>query len=436
MRRPSCLMAVLLLLAGAGAAGLAADAPRQFIVLNLSRGTSSEAFESIRKEFSTDAASPIQAGVGAIFSYLGHPRPNVEQHLRDFLRLAAEFEMPVVVQLDGENWWQARPDLWNWWNPAGPGYSDSNRFNVEWTGWSPADAIKISWRNWGRQLRVLPAPNLMSPRYRQACHEEMRRLIPLVLEWWNGLPADRKHLLIGIKLGWESSIGVNAWYYPNGNSLLDRPASEDPTSGLEVGQVPARGVAQIGFAAVRTAGIRTSGRITEEDLAEVVRRHLEDLCAAAAGLGVPRERLFTHGAGWKDGERLYGAAVNRFSCPGWSFYRHAAHPARDQGVQAALANSDAPYWAAVEWMLDGPAETARWRDALRRTLSLPRCRYVCIYNWEGIRDKPGVLDGIREALRAAGPAANDSTPVRRQGAVTGDGPVPAASETTTVNHDR
>lgn len=436
MRHAFRLIAVALLLAGAGAAGLAADAPRQFIVLNLSRGPSSEAFESVRRAFSTDAASPIQTGVGTIFSYLAHPRASVEKHLRDFLRLATEFDMPAVVQLDGENWWQARPDLWNWWNPAAPGYSDSNRFNVEWTSWSPGDAIKISWRNWGRQLRVLPAPNLMSPRYRQACHEEMRRLIPIVLEWWNGLPADRKHLLIGIKLGWESSIGVNAWYYPNGNSLLDRPASEDPASGLEVAQVPARGVAQIGFAAVRTAGLRSSGRIAEEDLAEVVRRHLEDLCAVAAGLGVPRERLFTHGAGWKEGERLYGAAVNRFSCPGWSFYRHAADPGRDAGVQAALANSDAPYWAAVEWMLDGPAETARWRDALRRTLSLPRCRYVCIYNWEGIRDKPGVLDGIRGVLRAAGPAAKDSTQVRRQGAVTGDESVPAASETTTINHDR
>ena len=46
--------------------------------------------------------------------------------------------------------------------------------NVEWTNWSSDSAIKIAWRNWGRQLRVLPPPNLMSPRYREACHEEMR----------------------------------------------------------------------------------------------------------------------------------------------------------------------------------------------------------------------------------------------------------------------
>ena len=37
------------------------------------------------------------------------------------------------------------------------------------------ESVKIGWRNWGRQLRVLPMPNLMSPAYRQACHKEMAR---------------------------------------------------------------------------------------------------------------------------------------------------------------------------------------------------------------------------------------------------------------------
>ena len=109
-------------------------------------------------------------------------------------------------------------------------------------------------------------------------------------------------------------------------------------------------MAQIGYAGVSMAGIRQEGQITEADLAEVVRRHLEDLCRAAAQLGVPRDRLFTHSGGWKEGELLFQAALNKYSCPGWSFYRHAADPAKDSGVQAALKLSDAPYWAAVEWL--------------------------------------------------------------------------------------
>ncbi len=68
----------------------------------------------------------------------------------------------------------------------------------------------------------------MSARYRQVCHEKMALLVPVVVNWWKALPGEKKQLLVGVKVGWESSIGVNAWYYPNGNDLLNRPASEDP----------------------------------------------------------------------------------------------------------------------------------------------------------------------------------------------------------------
>jgi hypothetical protein len=118
-------------------------------------------------------------------------------------------------------------------------------------------------------------------------------------------------------------------------------------------------------------------------------------------LGVPRDRLFTHGAGWKEGELLYRATVNAFSCPGWSFYRHAADPRKDVGVQEALKVSDAPWWAATEWLLPGLREIEPWRQALERTLADRKCRYLCIYNWEGIRDSEPVLEAIRRTIAAS-----------------------------------
>jgi hypothetical protein len=226
----------------------------------------------------------------------------------------------------------------------------------------------------------------------------MQALVPIVLDWWKALPSSKRDLLAGIKLGWESSIGVNAWYYPNGNELLSRPASEDPKEGLKADQTPARGVAQIGYAAVSTAGIRTKGDITEADLAEVVRRHLDDLCKLAAELGAPRDRLFTHVAGWKENELLYQAGLNKYSCPGWSFYQHAANPSGDKGVQEALARSDAPFWGAVEWLYQGPKEVEAWRKALVSCLDMPRCRYLCIYNWDGIKQSKEALEAIALVL--------------------------------------
>jgi len=380
--------------------GAVAD-PSQFVVFNVKEIHLQEEFMQVKREFTCPPHTHMAVGVATIFSYFQQSPEETVARLRNFLALAQSNEMPVVVQLDGENRWGARPDLWNWWDPAKPGFSPSNRVNVEWSGWSPDDAIKIAWRNWGTQMRVLPPPNLMSPAYRAACHAEMRALSPLVLDWWRALPTDKKYLLVGIKLGWESSIGANAWYYPNGNALLNRLASKDPTNGLKAAEPPSRGVAQIGFAAVKTAGIRNSGTITEADLAEVVRRHLEDLCKLAAELGVPRDKLFTHIGGWRENEMLCQSGVNRFSCPGWSFYRHADDPLKDTGVQTALARSDAPYWAAVEWLFQGPRQSAPWRQALANTLALSRCRYLCIYNWEGVRDSKEIIQAVHQILQAA-----------------------------------
>jgi len=373
--------------------------PSQFVVFNVKEINLQEELLQVKREFTCPTNTHVAVGVATIFSYFQQSPEETTARLRNFLALAKSNDMPVVVQLDGENWWAARPDLWNWWDPARPGYSPSNCFNVEWCGWSPEDALKIAWRNWGAQVRVLPPPNQMSPVYRIASHAEMRGLIPLVLDWWRALPTDKKYLLVGIKLGWESSIGANAWYYPNGNALLNRPASEDPTNGLSAAELPARGVAQIGFAAVKTAGIRNAGTITEADLAEVVRRHLEDLCRFAAELGVPRKKLFTHVAGWRENEMLYQSGVNRFSCPGWSFYRHADDPRKDAGVNTALARSDAPYWAAAEWLFQGSRRSAPWRQALANTLASPRCRYLCIYNWEGVRDSKEIIQAIHKILQ-------------------------------------
>lgn len=376
-----------------------AAARQQYLVVNIIPGERyEEIFDQVRQLQNPKSSADVRLGIGAIFSYLNEPRDQCKSRVLNFLSLAREYDIPVVVQLDGEQWWDARPDLWNWWDPARDGYNPRNRYNVEWTGWGPDHAMKIAWRNWGIQIRALPPPNLMSPLYRQACHDEMRALVPLVLDWWKQLPDDKKSLLIGIKIGWESSIGVNAFYYPNGNDLLDRPESEDPRRDLKADEVPGRGVVPSGYAAVTTASLTDSGALKEKDLAEIVWRHLDDLCALAAELGVPREKMFTHVGGWKEEELLYDAALNKYSCPGWSFYRHAGDPAEDRGVQRVLQKSDAPFWGAVEWMLMGTEDQKSWHDAITRTLSIPKCRYMCVYNWSGIRDNHGAVAAIKAVL--------------------------------------
>ena len=123
-----------------------------------------------------------------------------------------------------------------------------------------------------------------------------------------------------------------------------------------------------------------------------------DICQVVAGLGVPLGKLYTHCAGWKTEELLYESALNQFSCPGWSFYNYAGDPRMDIGVQNTLAKTNAPSWAAVEWLYQGSREVETWRSALENTLIDPRCRFICIYNWEGIRDSEAILEAIRQVV--------------------------------------
>lgn len=371
--------------------------PGKYIIVN-GIEAKAEAFQEIAGVFGKGKARNYSIGVGFIISYLGAKPDDAADQLKRYLALSEQFELPVIVQIDGEQWWQGRPDLWNWWDKSKPGYDPENRKNVEWTGWTSDSAVKVGWRNWGRQLRVLPMPNLMSPAYREACHIEMAKLIPIITDWWKALPKNKKYLLVGVKLGWESAIGVNNWYYPGGNDLLDQPESNDPKYGLTTDLLPDRGVQTMGYAAVSTLGLATSGKLKEESNTEVVRLHLEDLCKLAAEKGVPRHLLFTHCGGWAEGETLYSAAVNKYSCPGWSFYKYAVDPRKDTTAMKALELSNAPYWGAVEWLFEGEKTKEQWKTAITNTLSDRRVRYMNIYNWGGIKNKPNSIAAIKEML--------------------------------------
>ena len=226
-------------------------APGQGMNQHVPESLGRKQFDEVLARFPHRAEARVRIGLSYVFSCFRTPPETTLAALKTFLSAAEETNTPVLIQIDTEHWWEARPDLWNWFDPARPGYDPANRENVEWTGWSSDNAIKMAWRNWGRQIRILPPPNLASTRYVAACREEIRRLVPVVMEWHARLPSEKKHLLVGIKLGHETSIGVNAYYYPSGNDLLAKPNAEDPAKQLNTEDVLARGMTQIGFAALK-----------------------------------------------------------------------------------------------------------------------------------------------------------------------------------------
>ena len=407
------LVAFLLIVATSACARAAQPtdgAHYRYLLLNLSAPeTDSDTMLEIKRLGNATSPGAARIGIGVILSYFRQPPDKTAAQLRRVLDLCEEHEVPVMIQLDGEQWWTARPDLWNWWDKDRPGYDPANAANVEWSGWGPEHALKIAWRNWGKQLRVQPPPNLMSPRYRAACHAAMEPLVRDIVRWRSQLPESKRWLLVGVKVGWESAIGMGSYYYPSGNELLDKDPQDDPDEKVRPKQLPGRGRQPIGYAAVSTAGLGEAGELNEAQLAEVIRRHLDDLSAVARKGGLPREQIFTHSGGWAEGEKLYDSAINEHSCPGWSFYRYGRDPLGDKTAMAAIARSTAPFWGVVEWLPIGARTSDDWQSALRNTLAADRCRYVCAYNWRKLKTDPVALEGIRRFLAAD--LAIDSRPL-------------------------
>ncbi len=371
--------------------------PKQYIFLNDYDWAYN--YEKIKTQFGSSKDMAVAVGAGTILYCFERPSATLATELREHLRLSLLHEIPILIQFDAITFMEARPDLWNWWDAQKPGYNPDNKNNVEWTSWSSDDAVKIGWLNWGRQIRLNPMPNLFSPVYRKAVEDEMTHLITIVAQWYQQLPVDKKYLFGGIKATGEMAIGVNNWYYPNGNSYVDQDAANDPQTGINYNIMPNRGVQTFGFAALKSSGMKTSGTITGSDIAELSRRHSEIVSKLCYDFGIPRDRIFSHAGGaGKDLE----ACVNQYACPSWSFYNQdATNPAGFSAALNILNTSDAPYFGIAEWAIGASEDKTTWTNAISKGLSIPRCRFLSVYtnvvgnDYYNTTPNQAAIDGIK-----------------------------------------
>ncbi len=294
-----------------------------------------EVFLGPMRVVGTPGSARRKLGLTFVISYLNGPPAATQATLTRLLELSEKHDVPVVIALDGQNWWNHRPDLWNWWDPAAPGYDSRNVRNVEWYGAGPGCALKLAWRNWGRQIRVVPPPNLASPAFRAASREAMRPLLGILAKWRSGLSSRQRHLFAGLKVGWEASVGINAYYYPGGNHLLHRAPAGDPQGGLRMDEGLAGGLAPLGYAALASMGLAHPGPITKRDHERIVTDYLRFLTKECRLAGLARREVFTHAGGQYAPWRMHVShrtAVTPDSLPGWSLYGVAPANAGDLGA--------------------------------------------------------------------------------------------------------
>ena len=76
-----------------------------------------------------------QLGFSASIPFWVDDESTIAQTVTNIFDLARRTEVAIYFNVDDHLNWDARPDLWNWYDPAKKGYNPGNRKNVEWFDW-------------------------------------------------------------------------------------------------------------------------------------------------------------------------------------------------------------------------------------------------------------------------------------------------------------
>jgi hypothetical protein len=319
--------------------------------------------------------------------------------MRRILEITDEINLPLFVPLNGFQWWDELPELYNWWDQDGThtpkaffdrmenkspgftarfikGYNPQNKWNVEWQNYTTP--MKLNVRNWGGGgFYLAPPPNLLRTSRSQPTYRDVldKRLTVILNELYKGLEKwekdGKQNLFAGITIGTEvslnASITLSDEFIPYGyRGIQDWLCTKDQP----------------------TCGIHTKWDSVTLDKArqDVVHSYLNDMTMLALRLGIPKQRIYTHVWGEAElGQPRYAsypsAAFTLYARPGMSFYGYAQDPLSLPNWQKPLATHGYPQWGAVEYSTD--KTKSAWEKALKNTLDSPvsPAKVVTLYNW-------------------------------------------------------
>lgn len=391
-----------LLLAVSLFASLPLQARDQHLLLNYSTSLNApqqtqDMMSYVRDRFGeANRKSRLKVGLAIIYT----PKEQVAEtaaRLRADLALAQQMDVPVLIQVDTENW--LPESLTNWFDPSKPGYDPSKVNDVEWTGWTPDTAVKICWRNWGTVVRVGPHPNLLSPRFQAWERSIYTALAPVVVEWLSQLPAQKRGLFVGWKCGWETTPNSQYAYFKDGNRYLarsDNPKWIDADKRL------------IGYNAARSGGFQTSGVLdyqhTYDVFMKIIGAHLSFLTKTARSLGLPREKIFAHTIAQGVDRYNMDSQFNAYSNPSPSFYGKPTTSLRDNPsfmrcLTKARAELGTTGYGIGEFVFGAKDYNTWHRWFTEKFATDPDLLFASLYNYDTMRDQPEVERAMLDAMK-------------------------------------
>lgn len=349
---------------------------------------------------------------------------------RRIMEVAEEADLPVFMPLNGFQWWNEVPELWNHWDPDGDqtpgcendrydtivgyagseaiysckfpklrdpayrqrfidGYDPANKWNVEWQDWKTP--MELNWRNWGAGgFQLAPPPNIIDhdrsavsySDFQMGRYRAILDVIAAQTEKWQTEGKD--YLFAGLAIGTEVSLNASVTaadeFEPYGYRGIQDVYCPNDTP--ECGQMA------LDHELAESAEMELKRR-------EVVREYLTQRARAAVDAGIPKQRVYTHV--WSEAEQgepryanYFEASLTPYSRPTLSLYGQAQNPLQLPLLAEALAEHGQPVWGAGEFSTDKTADA--WSRALWNTMANTTnpAQIVDVYNWREHVDTPAV----------------------------------------------
>lgn len=353
----------------------------------------------------------------ALLEYMNFPKDTPSSQskyaiqARRIMEIAEEEDLPVFMPLNGVQWWDEQPELWNYWDKDGnqtpdcknddysscgfkklrdpsyrkrfiAGYKPDNKYNVDWKDWE--NPMGFSTRNWGGgDVLVAPSPNIIGKdfsRINKARFSVILQEISKQIERWQS--QKKSYLFAGIAIGTEVTLNGaieqgDANFKPFGyRAIQDMFCPKDNAiCGLDKGW---------------------STDELHEMRVKILNNYFTDMARLAAAQGLPKQRIYSHV--WseaEEGESKYtdaiGASITLFSRPGMSLYGKAENPMGFDLLKNTIVSNGYISWAAPEF---SPLikEASNWQKALSNTLNNPveSAKLIDIYNERDIDAGPGI----------------------------------------------
>lgn len=337
--------------------------------------------------------------------------------MRRILEITDELELPIFIPLNGFQWWDQLPELYNWWDSDGThtdsaffarqknptefkqrfidGYHPDNKWNVEWQ--DAQTPMQLNYRNWGGGgFRLAPPPNLSSSAlrapipYPTLLKNRLRVILDEVTPFLNKWEKEnRGHLFAGLSIGTE--ISLNA-------SITSRDE-----------------FLPYGYRAIHDEGCKVNDKdcVTKARQA-TINKFLVGTTRTVANLGIPKQRIYTHlwseaKAGDARHANYAAAAYTLYSRPGLSFYGYATDPLSLPDWKELLVSNGLPSWGAMEYSAGNSAVS--WTKGLENTFNNTSdgAKIMVIYNWQEHKDT-GAPQAISSFLNQAPRPPNCNLP--------------------------